>query len=121
MIVQLEVCFRGQYALGHDTQNGAQQSNPEPDSQSASEQRKNQALGKKLTKNLSAICPHRAANRNFSLPRRALGQQQICDVEAGDEQHKADRAQQQPQVMNTLGRKEIILQVLDGRPILCWK
>ena len=59
---------------------------------------------------LAARGSHGAANGNLALPYCAFGQQQIGDVDAGDEKHESDRAEKQPEVANSVGGEEVVLQ-----------
>ena len=56
------------------------------------------------------------AHRDLTLTRRAARQHQIGDVDARDQQHETDRAEEQPQRRPRLPRQEIVLQRLDAPP-----
>lgn len=61
----------------------------------------------------------RALHGQLFLPHHTARQQQIGHINAGNEQHKADGAEQQPQHLNSLGRQKIVLERLDfGAPAL---
>ncbi len=59
------------------------------------------------------------AHGQFLLPRHAARQQQIGHIDAGDEQHESDGAQQEPEHLDSFRRQKVILQRLDfGAPAL---
>ena len=51
----------------------------------------------------------------LALPDRAAREQQVRDVRAGDEQHEADRAEQQPERRDRVRVEEVVLERLDAR------
>ena len=55
------------------------------------------AFGETLAHQPAAARPERHAHGKFALARNRARQQQAGDIDAGDQQHQADRAQQQPE------------------------
>ena len=104
----------GQDAFGHQAENHSQQSCAECDTESTAEHGEHETLRQKLAEDLPARGSERTANRNLPIASRTFGQQQIGDIDAGDEQHKANRAEKKPEVVNAVGRQKVILQRLDG-------
>ena len=56
-----------------------------------------QALGHQLAAQAPGACAQRRAHRHLLAARAAARQQQVGQIDAGDQQHQADRAPQQPQ------------------------
>ena len=59
--------------------------------------REHQAFGQHLAHQAAALGAERGAQADLALARRAARQQQVGDVDAGDEQHQRDRADQREQ------------------------
>ena len=53
-----------------------------------------QTFGEQLAGQTAATGSQRATDRDLSLPRRRSREQQVRDVDAGDEQHEGDRHRQ---------------------------
>ena len=60
----------------------------------AARERQHDALGEQLARETGAGCPERAPDCEFLLPRRAARQQQVRDVDAGNQQNECDGRQQ---------------------------
>jgi hypothetical protein len=60
-------------------------------------QRQQDALGKQLARDAGPRRPQRAPDGELLLPRRAARQQQVCDVDAGNQQNERDSRQQRQQ------------------------
>ena len=84
-------------------------------SQGAADHGEDQTLRKKLGKDGAASGTERAANSQFLLARHAARQQEIGDVDAGNEQHKAHGAKEQPEHLDAFFGQKVVLQPLDIR------
>src|ERR1700691_1547293 len=67
------------------------------DAEHTSEQAQYSALGQTLADQSAAACSQRYAHGEFTLARNCAGQQQAGDIRAGDQQHEADRPEEQPE------------------------
>src|SRR6202021_386163 len=70
--------------------------------------RQEQALCKQLADNTCRRGSERGAYCHFALTGRSTGEQQICDVDAGDEQHKANAAHKHKQRRSYIARNGIV-------------
>ncbi len=113
--VQVKVRFGWQCPLGHDRYQPGEHGISDANSKDAAHQGEQEAFGKQLNEDGPRSCPQRAADGQLFLPGHAAGQQEIGDVDAGDQEHKSDRAQQQPQGQLSLLGQEVVFQRLDPR------
>ncbi len=73
---------------------------------SAAEEGENQALGQELSYEAPAAGSDRGANRNFPPPVHTAREQQVGNVDAGDQKQQADSAEQDPQgILNPAGKR----------------
>ena len=82
---------------GADGQEQTDASESENEAEKAAGQRERQALGQQLADDLEATSAERGAGRELALSYRGAHQQEIRDVGARNEQHEADRAEQNQQ------------------------
>ena len=70
--------------------------------------RQQHAFGEQLPNQVRPCGPHRRPHRHFTRPRCSPGQQQVGDVGARDEQHEADRADQDQQRRLDAARRHLV-------------
>jgi hypothetical protein len=84
-------------ALGCDSNQRAQQPEREADAEHTTDGGNERALDQHLPGQPRAPAAERGSHRQLVLSRRAAGNQQVGDVDAGDQQQDADRAEQREQ------------------------
>ena len=89
----------------------------EAEAEHAAGQRQHHALGQQLPNDAAAAGADRRADRDLALAARGAHEQQVRDVGAGDQQHKADRAQQDEQRRPDVA-DDLVLQQLDAEPVV---
>jgi hypothetical protein len=80
---------------GHEPQERAGQGRGEQQGEPAPEDREQRALGEGLAHDAGPRRAERPPDRDLAVAGRGPGQEQAADVDAGDEEHDADRAQQE--------------------------
>ena len=117
--VQPQIRFIGQRAPRHHRDQSLQHGVSDAHAQQASGKGHHQALSQQLREDRGPRRSQGAAHGQLLLPGHAARQQQIGHVDAGNEQHKADGAEQQPEHLDSFRGQEIVVQRLDfGAPAL---
>ena len=68
----------------------------EQQAQGATRERQQRPFGHELSDQPRAACAKSQTDGKFSTPRLGAGQQQVCEIRAGDEQYDTDRGLQHP-------------------------
>ena len=90
--------FRGARQLRRqDAKRDARGPSREEQAQRAASDRQQNAFGEQLANQAAAAGAQGGANRKFSRASRGARQQEIRDIDARDQQHESDRAEQQHQ------------------------
>jgi hypothetical protein len=85
----------------------------------ASQDRQQNALREKRGEDCRRPRSQSTANRHFPLPRNALGEQQIGNIYASDEEQETHCAQQQPKrSLPIAGQKVILIRLHERTPVL---
>ena len=117
--VEAQIGLAGQCIARHGGDKTLQHGVTHADSEGSAGKSQDQAFGKKLGEDGGAARAESAANRQFLLSRHAARQQQIGDVDAGNEQNKPNGAQEQPEHLDAFFGQKIVLEPLDiGAPAL---
>ena len=80
-------------ALRFESEQGFHAPRGQQQSEQAADDAENEAFGEKLANQTSSPCAKRGAHGNLGLPGRRLREEEIGDVDAGDQQHEPDRAE----------------------------
>ena len=98
----MQIRLIGQRAARHHGDQSLQHGVPQAHSQNAAGKCQQQAFGQQLGKDGGARRAQCTAYGQLLLPHHAARQQQIGHIDAGNEQHKADGAEQEPQHLDAL-------------------
>ena len=117
--VEAQVGLGGQRVGRHGGDKPFQHGIADAHAECSTGEREQQALGEQLAEDGAAASAERAAHRQFLLAGHAASQQQIGDVDAGDEEHETDGAQQQPEHLDAVFGHVVVLERLHiGAPTL---
>ena len=100
-------------SFSHDGHEPAQDRNANAHAKQSADQREQKVLGKKLRKDIASRGSEGGSNGDLSLAGGSFGQQEIGDIDAGDQEHEAHCSEENPERSDSLFRKEVILQRLN--------
>ena len=96
------------------SENHAQHQPREAGSQEAADQGERQAFRQEVGDHLATRCAESRTNGYFFLTDVAAREQQVGHVHTSNQQHKTNRAQEQPQILDGVAAGEIVLEGLDA-------
>ncbi len=99
---------------GHKAHDSAKQGDGEQCPEKAAHQRQGKAFDQELAEDARAGGTLRGADGDFFLPRSAPGEQQVRDIDAGDQEDEADRSHHEPEAEAGLLGKKVVFEGLDG-------